>query len=117
MAKRQFVVRLSVWHWDGRDRVSLQDLEYLVAASSREEWRQTVMRMHLPDWRRARTLKEDDPRHQAAATAPGRVFWRELGEVTGWRDEAALEELRRSSTTKQLSAGQYTEPVHRPDGR
>ena len=117
MGKQDSVDRLSAWHWDGRDRLSLHDLEYLVAASSRDEWRKTVLRMQLPDWKRADRLKESDPRFQAAAATPGRVLWRELGEGPEWRDEAALEELRRGSTTRELSAGQYAEPVRRRDRR
>lgn len=117
MAKREAAARLSVWCWSGRDRVSLDDLEYLVAANSRHEWRETVLRLRLPDWKKAGTVKESDPRFAVAAAEPGRVFWRELGERTGWRDEAAFEQLRRTSTVRELSAGRYSDPVHRPEPR
>jgi hypothetical protein len=114
MAKREAVEKLSVWHWSGRDRVPLHDLEYLVAAYSRHEWRETVLRMRLPDWKKAGTVKETDPRFAVAAAESGRVFWRGLGEGTEWRDEAAFAELRRTSTARELSAGRYSDPVHRP---
>lgn len=114
MAKREAVEKLSVWHWSGRDRVSLHDLEYLLAAYSRHQWRETVLRMRLPDWKQAGTVREADPRFAVAAAEPGRVSWRELGEETEWRDEAAFEGLRRTSTARQLSAGLYSDPVHRP---
>ncbi|WP_147251535.1 hypothetical protein [Blastococcus sp. TBT05-19] len=116
MVERE-VGKLSVWRWFGRDRVSLHDLEYLVAASSRHDWRETVLRMRLPDWKKAGTVKGSDPCFAVAAAEPGRAFWRELGEGTEWRDEAALEELRRTSTVRELSAGRYSEPVHRPAPR
>jgi hypothetical protein len=116
MAKRE-AARLSVWRWSGRDRVSLHDLEYLVAANSRPEWRQTVLRVRLPDWKQAGMLKDSDPRFALAAAEPGHVFWRELGDGTEWRDEAELEELRRTSTLRELSAGRYSEPVHRSEPR
>jgi hypothetical protein len=107
----------SVWYWYGRDRNSLHDLEYLVAAFSRHEWRQTVLRMRLPDWKRAGTVKESDPRFAVAAAEPDRVFWRELGEGRRWQDEPALEELRRTSKVRELHAGRYSDPVHRPEPR
>jgi hypothetical protein len=91
MAKRQTVERLSVWYWFGRDRIALHDLEYLVAAPSRHEWRETIVRLRLPDGKNAGTIKERDLRFEVAAAAPGRVFWRELGQEAEWRDEVALE--------------------------
>jgi hypothetical protein len=51
--------------------VSLKDLEYLVAATSRHEWRQTILRLRLPDRKSAGTLKESDPRFAVALAAPG----------------------------------------------
>jgi hypothetical protein len=110
------VVRsLSVWHWSGRDRISLHDLEYLVAAPSRREWRQVVLRMRLPRWKDAGTLGPADQRFAVAAAAPGRVFWRDADGRTSWQDEAALETLRGTSTVRELSAGRYADPVHRTD--
>ena len=106
---------MSVWRWWGRDRIALHDLEYLVAAPSRREWRQIVVRMRLPRWKDAGTLKSTDPRFAVAAAVPGRVFWRDMDQRTGWQDEAALEELRRTSTVRELSAGRYADPAHRPD--
>jgi hypothetical protein len=117
MAKRETVERLAVWHWFGRDRIALHDLEYLMAAPSRHEWRETVLRLRLPEWKNASKVKESDPRFQVAAAAPGRVFWREIGEGSDWRDEAAFEELRRTSSVRELSAGRYADPVHRPEPR
>lgn len=92
----------------------MEDLEYLVAATSRHEWRQTVIRLRLPDWKCAGTIKVSDPRFAVAAAAPGLVLWRELGARTEWLDEAALEELRRTSTLRELGAGRFSEPVDRP---
>jgi hypothetical protein len=117
MAKREAAEKLSVWYWSGRDRVSLYDLEYLVAAHSRQEWRETVIRMRLPDWKNAGTVKEGDPRFAVASAQPDRVFWRELGEGTDWRDEVAFDDLRRTSTAEELSAGRLSDPVHRPKPR
>src|SRR5919112_1377961 len=39
MARREAAEGPSVWYWFSRDRVSLHDREYLVAANSRREWR------------------------------------------------------------------------------
>ena len=117
MAKGETVERLAVWHWSGRDRIALHDLEYLVAAPSRHEWRATVLRLRLPDSKNASTVKKGDPRFQVAFSAPGRVFWRELGEGGEWRDEAAFDELRRTSRARELSAGRYADPLHRPEPR
>ncbi|MPQ99052.1 hypothetical protein GB931_14200 [Modestobacter sp. I12A-02628] len=109
--------RLSVWHWSGRDRVSLYDLEFLVAAGSRHEWRQTVLRLRLPDWKDAGALAPGDPRTAVAVADPGRLFWRELGASTDWSDEAAFAHLRASSTARELSAGRYSDPLHRRNRR
>jgi hypothetical protein len=50
--------------------VSLKDLEHLVAATSRHEWRQTILRLRLPDWKSAGTLKESDPRFEVEWRPP-----------------------------------------------
>jgi hypothetical protein len=114
VSKADGVATMSVWHWSGRDRISLHDLEYLVAAPSRREWRLVVVRLQLPGWKDAGTLKAADRRFEVAAAAPGRVFWRDQDQGTSWQDEAALEILRRTSTVRELSAGRYADPVHRP---
>ena len=95
----------------------MHDLEYLVAANSPQEWRQAVLRMRLPDWKKASTIKEGDARFAVAAAAPGRILWREPGEGMEWRDEADFEELRRTSTARELSGRRYSDPVHRSEPR
>ncbi len=117
LGKRDADDKMAVWHWHARDRYSPHDLEYLVAAASRGEWRQLVLRMRLTGWKRAGTIKRSTPRFGVAVASPGHVFWRELGEETQWRDEAALGELRQASTLRELRAGRWAEPVHRLDRR
>jgi hypothetical protein len=104
--------RLKVWRWDGRDAVSLHDLEFVTAVPARSELQTLSARLRLPKpgFGEYVLVKPTDERFDVAMAAPGRVFWRDLeGGGLEWQVEEALQELRASSTART----QYGTPLHR----
>ena len=115
MAERDVQTRMKVWRWFGRDRSSGFDLEFLVATASRKDLHGASVRLGLPKEKDAYQVRPGDSAFDAAIATPGLVYWREPGVDVVWQNEAALAEFRRTSGVRVLSAGQYSEPLHRPD--
>jgi hypothetical protein len=107
--------RMKVWRWFGRDPSSGFDLEFLVATTSKKDLHRVSVQLGLPKEADAYLVKASDPAFDVAMERPGHGFWREPGVDVLWQDERALEEFRRTSGVRLLSAGQYREPLHRPD--
>lgn len=108
--------RIKAWRWIARDRSSLCDLEFLLACSAQRELHQASVRLRLPKPAfQYDRLKPNHPSFELAVKQPGRVLWRELDSDGEWRDEEALEELRRVSDAQELRAGRWMTPLHRPD--
>ncbi len=104
--------RLKVWSWDGRDSVSLKDLEFVVACPARAEVHKHSVRLRLPKPISGQytLVKESDDVFEVALEQPGRVYWRDTELGLEWRDEAELETVRRASTAWHTGT-----PLHRPD--
>ena len=108
---------MKVWTWWGRDPSSLADLVFTVAVADRPAFNAVRARLRLPKPDRSCTPVRADPDvHTDLLAAPGRVFWRDLGDLPdgAWHDEQALEHFRADATTQARRAGRSVVPVHRP---
>lgn len=104
--------RLKVWFWSGRDPVSLDDLEFVVASSSRKAIQGYSARLRLPkpDHGQYHVLKMTHEACDVALGRPGHVFWRDREISHEWRSETELDAVRRTSKAQH---GTGT-PLHRP---
>jgi len=102
--------RLKVWFWSGRDPVSLDDLEFVVASPSRKAIQGHSARLRLPKPDHYRLLKPTDEACDVALGRPGHVFWRDREVSREWRSGTELAGLREASTAQH---GTGT-PLHRP---
>ncbi len=108
--------RLKVWSWDGRDVVSLHDLEFVTAVYAKSDLQGHSARLRLPkpDFGSYVLVKPTDPRFDVAMAAPERVLFRDLDGDAEWRDEDELASVRATSTAKGWHQGKGTTPLHRP---
>jgi hypothetical protein len=115
MARKGVERRVKVWHWCGRDVVSLHDLEFMVALPSRKELHAATTRLRLPKARDAGAIDAGDPDHELAMQNQGRVFWRDPEVTSTWQSEDDIPQMRAEATALRSHQGRMSLPLHRPD--